>query len=217
MENKSSNFGSNEIIIINPSNAIATELLPFQTSNSLVYKTCINNRWLLLKRIKPEFSTHPIYINALRKEFDIGFKVDHPHIVKYLNSGTDEKGLYLIAEFIDGTNLREVINGNPTGIRDEKYIEKNSLQILDALTYLHKHQLFHLDLKPENILITAKGNNVKLIDFGLSNDDSYKPISSGTKKYSSPEQVENPTIADARSDLYSFGIILHELCNGNVT
>ena len=205
------NFEANTVI---PSNASKTELLPFQSNNSLVYKTRINDKWLLLKRIKPEFRTHPLYINAFEKEFNLGFNLDHPHIVKYLNKGTDSDGLYLLAEYIDGYSLRSIIQKNPQGISDLKLIEKILYQLLDALNYLHKQQIFHLDLKPENIIITHKGNNVKIIDLGLSGSDSYVYVSSGTKTYRSPEQLNNPENADARSDFYSLGIILLELFTG---
>ena len=212
--NDNSSFEIVEVNIVNPSNASNTELLSYQSNNSLVYRTRINDKWLLLKRIKPEFREHPAYINSLEKEFNLGFNLDHPHIVKYLNRGTDADGLYLIAEYIDGLSLPNLIQQNPSGIKDYKLIEKIILQLSDALNYLHKQQIFHLDLKPENIIITHKGNNVKIIDFGLSCSDSFISIPSGTKKYSSPEQINNIKSVDAGSDIYSLGIIFLELITG---
>jgi len=212
---ENSGFETNEANLIKPSSASVTELLPFQSNSSLVYKIRINDKWLLLKRIHPDFRTHPLYTAALEKEFDIGFNLDHPHIVKYLNKGRDSEGLYLIAEYIDGASLRAIISQKPNGILDKKFITKIFFQLLDALGYLHKHQIFHLDLKPENIIISHKGNNVKIIDFGLSGSDSFVSQPAGTKKYSAPEQLKNPESADARSDLYSLGLIIIEMFTGN--
>jgi serine/threonine protein kinase len=164
-----------------PINSNYIELLPFKSSVNLVYKIKINNKWLLLKRIVPEFREHPFYISCFEKEFDIGFNLDHPNIVKYLNKGKDSEGTYLLAEYIDGITLRDFILKNPDGLKDEKWVLKIVKQLLDALDYLHKRQLFHLDLKPENLMITHKGDDLKIIDFGLSSSDSYSNFASGTK------------------------------------
>lgn len=211
----SSGFEIKEANLVTPSNASITELLPCQSNNSLVYKVRINDKWLLLKRIHPDVRTHPLYLAALEKEFNIGFSLDHPNIVKYLNKGSDAEGPYLLAEYIDGSSLRTLINQHPCGIKDRRFIDKIFFQLLDALDYLHKHPIFHLDLKPENIIITHKGNNVKIIDFGLSGADFYDSLPAGTKKYCAPEQLENPTTTDARSDLYSLGMVLLEVLTGS--
>ncbi len=200
--------------VLDPNNASLTEILSLQSKASLVYKTRINDRWLMLKRIAPEFRSNPLYNNALNREFDLGFQLDHPNIVKYLNKGTDSEGLFLLAEWIDGTSLRQVLIDNPHGLKNFKLIDRIIQQLADALGYLHSRQIFHLDLKPENIIITHKGNNVKIIDFGLSGSDSYVPILAGTKKYAAPEQFHNPARSDARSDIYSFGVIILEMLTG---
>ena len=214
MDFESSSFENLEYNSVIPANGLNTELLSFQSNTSLVYKTKINNKWLLLKRLKPEYKELPQYIDAIEKEFRIGFNLDNPHIVKYLNKGTDAKGTYLIAEFVDGLTLRELLQKSPNGISDKQLTKRIFAQLLDALEYLHKQQIYHLDLKPENIIITHKGDNVKIIDFGLSGTDSYISIASGTKKYCAPEQIDNPDNTDARSDIYSLGLILLELLTG---
>ena len=214
MDFESSNFENIEYNSVIPANGLNTELLSFQSNTSLVYKTKIDNKWLLLKRLKPEYKELPQYIDAIEKEFSIGFNLDHSHIVKYLNKGKDAEGIYLIAEFVDGLTLRELLQKNPNGISDKQLTNRIFAQLLDALEYMHKQQIYHLDLKPENIIITHKGDNVKIIDFGLSGTDSYISIASGTKKYCAPEQLDNPDNTDARSDIYSLGLILLELLTG---
>lgn len=191
-----------------------TQLMPNQGGMSIVQKAKILGKWHLIKRLKPEYSNHPIYITNFEKEFEIAYHLDHPHIVRYLNKGHDKDGLYIIMEYVDGQSLRTILNQNGV-IKSNKLIEKIFLQLLDALSYLHKRQVYHLDLKPENIMLTNKGANIKLLDFGLSGTDSHLPIDSGTLKYASPEQTSNAEIVDGRSDIYALGILLLELIQGD--
>ena len=124
MDFESSSFENLEYNSVIPANGLNTELLSFQSNTSLVYKTKINNKWLLLKRLKPEYKELPQYIDAIEKEFRIGFNLDNPHIVKYLNKGTDAKGTYLIAEFVDGLTLRELLQKSPNGISDKQLTKR---------------------------------------------------------------------------------------------
>ena len=208
---ENSGFENTEENFLDSENFSNAELLPFQSNGSNVYKIRIKDRWLLLKRISPEFRNNPLYIAALEKEFNLGFSLDHPNIVKYLNKGIDKDGSYILAEYIDGITLRSIIEKNVNGISDKRLIEKIVRQLLNALDYLHSNNILHLDLKPENILITFKGNNVKLIDFGMSVSDSYISISSGTRKYCSPEQLSDPENADAGYDFFSLGLVILEM------
>ena len=113
-------------------------------------------------------------------------------------------------EYIDGIHLREYLNS-------KNYNSHVILKILDelcqALSYIHSLQIIHRDLKPENILITRNGSNVKLIDFGLSDTDSYSILKhpAGTLKYASPEQQVPQTTIDNKADIYSLGVILEEI------
>ena len=116
----------------------------------------------------------------------------------------------IIMEYIDGIHLREYLNS-------KNYNSHVILKILDelcqALSYIHSLQIIHRDLKPENILITRNGSNVKLIDFGLSDTDSYSILKhpAGTLKYASPEQQVPQTTIDNKADIYSLGVILEEI------
>jgi serine/threonine protein kinase len=179
-----------------------------------VAKFLLHGKWHTLKRLKPEFSNNTIYKTALEKEFEIGLQLDHPNIVRYLHKGYDKKGVFIIQEYIDGISLREAF-------QDKNFVSKNNIdkiimQLIGAIEYLHKHQIYHLDLKPENMLLSHKGGNIKLIDFGLATTDVFQGIASGTKKYASPEQIKEPSKQGARSDLYSFGLFVLELFTGDV-
>ena len=122
-----------------------------------------------------------------------------------------------LGDFIKELNEREhtikkVSISNSKKADSEKLLLPITLQILDALQYLHAKQIVHRDLKPTNIMITYNGNHVKLIDFGLSDADSYAILKqpAGTPGFISPEQVTSRQ-ADIRNDIYSLGCILEEM------
>ncbi len=96
------------------------------------------------------------------------------------------------------------------GRRNKRVYEKIFNELLDAMEYFHSKQIIHRDLKPDNILITNNGNNVKIIDFGLSDADDYVILkqAAGTRKYAAPEQLIPNNTIDCRADIYSLGIIL---------
>ncbi|HZK71290.1 MAG TPA: protein kinase, partial [Clostridia bacterium] len=179
------------------------------------FKVRIHAKWHFLKRPKKAFSTNPLYIAAFEKEFDLGFTLEHPNIVRYLSKGTDKDGIYILTEYIDGQTLSDFRLKNPDFFKGEENIRKLLLQLLSALDYLHNRQIVHLDLKPDNILITNNGSNIKLIDLGLSYSDCYSEITGGTQSFGSPEQFFKPNLIDYRSDLYAFGKIVLYLFNGN--
>jgi serine/threonine protein kinase len=115
-------------------------------------------------------------------------------------------------EWIDGCSLETLIaNGRISKSLAVKMID----ELCDALSYMHRKQIIHRDLKPENIMVTHNGQNVKIIDFGLSDADSYNAFKTpaGTKIYASPELLAGEHI-DSRSDIYSLGVIIGEIYGG---
>ncbi len=143
----------------------------------------------------------------LAKEFEIGVMLHHPNIVHIIGKEIDPVvGPCIVMEYIDGRNLNDYLR---EGGR-LRHVHKIILQILAGLEYMHNKQVIHRDLKQENILITRRGDNVKIIDFGLSDTESfdfYKSIS-GNSNHMVPEVYEPGCITDCRSDLYSFGRLL---------
>lgn len=174
-----------------------------------VYKINLHGKWVVLKRIKSEYIGNSVIEKSFEKEFEIGFSLEHPHIVKYINKGNDKNGSYIITEYVDGKTLREHFNNGTVFSKEQ--IKQIVTQLFEAIAYLHKKNIFHLDLKPENILISDKTGNVKLIDFGFSYSDGQLPISSGTRKYIALEQSSKPEAISNKNDLYSLGIIIIEL------
>lgn len=161
----------------------------------------------MLKGLKSEFRKQETYKALLHKEFDILISLQHPNIVTASSiEEVAELGTCIVMEWIDGITLQEWFEHKTS--RGEAIF----LQILDALSYCHAKQIVHRDLKPSNIMITHNGNHVKLIDFGLSDSDSYAIFKqpAGTPGYISPEQ-EISRKADIRNDIYSLGCILENM------
>ncbi len=191
-----------------------TEELSRQGRMSIVEKGKYLGKWVIIKRIKPEFRNDKRYIKLFYREFENAYHLDHPHIARLLGKGKDSRGLYYFMEYVDGRPLTELIGDS--GIKDHQLIHKILLQLADALCYVHKKQVFHRDLKPENILVTYRGDNVKIIDFGLAAADSFEDnlLQAGTPKYYAPEQKQPGNTIDQRTDIYALGLILLEMLFG---
>lgn len=183
------------------------------TGSSMILRVARNGRFRVLKVLRPERRGDPRCEALLRKEFEIGYGLDHPNICRVYAFGEDERfGHYIEMEWVDGVSLRELIS---SGSIDKRLCRKLIRELCDALDYMHHAQVVHRDLKPENILVTHNGQNVKLIDFGLSDEDScyeYR-LPGGTVSYASPEQLAGMPV-DSRSDIYSLGLIVNEMSGG---
>lgn len=167
-------------------------------------------KWFVLKGLKPEFSSNPIYRNLLDKEFELGMMLSHPNIVTIYGKEYDAiAGDCIVMECIDGVTLADFLKTKPSSSIVMKVIG----EILSAMSYFHGLQVLHRDIKPSNILVTRNGNNVKIIDFGFSDTDSHAILKqpAGTARYAAPEQVEGNVALDNRADIYSFGVVLNDI------
>lgn len=174
-------------------------------------------RWYLLKTLQPTFLNEVTYRHMLHKEMEILMQLQHPGIVDCLGMENvtipEEGGGFpaIVMEYIDGTTLHEWIDTEAANARSDEAM-RIVMETLRALRYMHAQGIVHRDLKPSNILLTRSGHTVKLIDFSLSDADSYAILKqpSGTERYISPEQATQP-IPDVRNDIYSLGIIMQQM------
>lgn len=174
---------------------------------TMLSKTTLDGKVVVLKSLKPEFAGNPFYEGLLRKEYEIGRVLNHPNICPaedYISF--PGLGNCVVMRWVDGDSLSTLI-----GRKDIPY-RSIFLELCDALEYLHRNQIIHRDLKPSNILITRNGNHVKLIDFGLSDADWYAVFKNpaGTIEYVSPEQRAGESL-DCRTDIYSLGVIMRKV------
>ncbi|MBQ3690473.1 MAG: serine/threonine protein kinase [Bacteroidales bacterium] len=195
-----------------------TEIKKLESSGAMsdIYSAVhLGRRKVIIKRIKEKYRNDKNYIDLFYKEFDTGYALDCPNIVHFYGKGEDENGPYYYMEYVDGRTLKDFI-ADKENIKPQK-ITPIVMQILEGLQYMHKHQVFHRDLKPENIMITFKGDNVKIIDFGLAADDTVVDTlkNAGTPKYAAPELQKNASQADQRSDIFSLGMIIMEIFAGS--
>ena len=177
---------------------------------SELYRVCKNGRFFVYKALKKEYRGNLLYEELINKDFNIGFALNHNGICQYYAKiKHPDIGNCIVMEWIDGCTLEELIT---KGHINRSLARKIISELCDALGYMHHKQVIHRDLKPENILITHNGLNVKIIDFGLSDTDSYGSLKApaGTRTYASPELVAGGQI-DNRSDIWSLGVIISEL------
>ena len=190
---------------------------------SCLYTATKFGKKVILKGLKPEFKKERFYQDLLKKEFEISYFLDHPNIVKIIDfQNILNIGDCIVMEYVEGVTLREFVEsqrdnettsqrvGESQNRIDKRVYKKIFNELLDAMEYFHSKQIIHRDLKPDNILITNNGNNVKIIDFGLSDADDYVILkqAAGTRKYAAPEQLIPNNTIDCRADIYSLGIIL---------
>lgn len=164
-----------------------------------------------LKRLKPELAGDIRYQEALRKEFETGYQLEHPHLVRYLSLDGDS----ILMEYVDGETLSQCIASNPDYFKNRKNTDKFIRQLLDVVGYLHSHQVLHLDLKPDNILLTRINHDVKLIDLGCCYTDAFQDTTGHSEGFAAPEQLAGQSV-DVRTDIYAIGRILEVLPNHSI-
>ena len=191
------------------------EIFPNQGPNQLI-RAKRYGRWWMLKGLKEECRNKEPFVSMLRKEFEIMVGMQSPYIVSTVGfEEVEGYGRCIVMEWIDGITLNEWLKQGHTG-KEKLSIAR---QIIEALTYIHHRQTAHRDLKPSNIMVTHIGQHVKLIDFGLSDEDSYTfmKLPAGTEGYMAPEVRKASSVIDYQlADIYSFGKILSNMDMGRM-
>lgn len=176
---------------------------------SKFYTVISGGRKLFLKAINPENGTTTENVSHLEREYKLFERLyGNEHIVRCIDLRNDPQvGLCIVMEFVDGMTLAEFLATSSSASERKRILN----ELLDAVAFIHSHQVVHNDLKPENILITRNGHSVKLIDFGYADCNfSIDKATGGTKSYASPELLEGGEI-DCKSDIYSIGLIIKAL------
>lgn len=182
-------------------------------------------RRVAIKLLRPALAADPAFRSRFRREAQDAAKMAHPTIVRIFDAGEEtalnDEGVevqvpFIIMEFVDGRLLKDIIGEGPIESAEAARI---TAQVLTALEYSHRAGVVHRDIKPGNIMITTSGQ-VKVMDFGIARaiSESSATIAEtstivGTAQYFSPEQARGEAV-DARSDLYSMGIVLFEMLTG---
>lgn len=168
-----------------------------------------------VKILNEKLTSNKQALEELLREARIAMQLSHKHIVRLHNIEHVKRAYYLVMEYIDGSSLRDTLE------RVRFLAPEVVVQIVDvcedALSYAHRRNVFHRDIKPDNIMVTTDGV-LKIIDFGLACvAESFRRTGEiiGTPYYMSPEELrgEKP---DQRADIYSMGIMAHELLQGNL-
>jgi serine/threonine protein kinase len=185
------------------------------------------NRKIALKLLPPHFTVNPDRVRRFEREARAASALNHPNIVTIYEIGQSDSAHFIATEFVDGKTLRQMINEQPLKLSETLNV---AIQVAGALMGAHAAGIVHRDIKPENIMVRSDGY-VKILDFGLAKLTEQQTAETetetptllqsnpglvmGTVQYMSPEQARGKKV-DARSDIWSFGIVLFELLAGRV-
>src|SRR6478752_2780113 len=191
-----------------------------QGGMSTVYRAfdVVLEREVAVKLMHSDIAADKEQIERFRREARSVAQLSHPHIVTVIDRGEDAGQQFIVFEFIDGENLKQLIGRvGPLPVR--RAVEL-ALEIADALAFAHDHDLVHRDVKPQNVLLTPDGD-AKVTDFGIARSlDVEHGVTQtgtvlGTSNYLSPEQASGQPVTPA-TDVYSLGVVLYELLTGEV-
>ena len=187
---------------------------------AFVYKAkdILLNRIVAVKVLRPEFVDDEEFLAKFKREAEAVANISHPNIVNVYDVGADGKVHYIVMEYVDGQNLKEIIKNE--GTLDEYTALDITKQIARALGAAHKKGVIHRDIKPHNILISNEGREVKVADFGIAKAATNSTMTNigsiiGSVHYFSPEQAKGKPVKN-NADLYSLGIVLYEMILGKV-
>lgn len=182
-------------------------------------------RRVAIKLLKSSLASDPVFRTRFRQEAQAAARMAHPTIVRVFDAGEETSTApdghetvvpFIVMEYVEGRLLRDMLLDGPLAAREAGSIAE---QILTALEYSHRAGVVHRDVKPGNIMVTPSGQ-VKVMDFGIARaiSDSSATVAQtstilGTAQYFSPEQARGETV-DARTDLYSTGVVLFEMLTG---
>jgi serine/threonine protein kinase len=184
-------------------------------------------RLVAIKFMHPEFAASPDLVTRFLREARATSQLQSEHVVGIIDVGTLPSGIpYFVMEHLTGTDLATRLTEQGPFTIDE--VLDYVLQALEAIAEAHRHGIVHRDLKPANLLLTTREDDsdfIKVLDFGtsklrcteltLDRMQTRQGALLGSPLYMAPEQIRNPSDADARSDIWSIGVMMHELLTGH--
>jgi predicted Ser/Thr protein kinase len=175
-------------------------------------------RYVALKVLHQQYNEDEDFVERFKREARSVAQLQHPNIVTVIDRGEEDGRQYIVFEFIDGENLKElVVRKGRLGVRDALEI---ALEVAQGLAFAHEHGLVHRDVKPQNVLLNGDGR-AKVTDFGIARslDVEHGMTQTGTvlgtSNYIAPEQASGQPV-DAHTDVYSLGVVLYEMLTGEV-
>jgi len=179
------------------------------------------DRLVALKLLSRPLAGDGAFAERFHREARVLARLNHPGIVSVHDYGEAGGFFYLLMEFVDGVNLRQVMRaGRFTPAQALTLVPK----VCEALQFAHDEGILHRDIKPENILLDTRGR-VKIADFGIAKLIGDKTpgatltgsgLALGTPHYMAPEQMEHPQDVDQRADIYSLGVVFYEMLTGEL-
>ena len=186
---------------------------------AVVYKARCNklNRFVAVKILKSDLASNEETVGKFIREATAIATLSDPNIVNVLDVGNQDDLYYIVMEYVKGDTLKKVIKEYGT-LNYEAAVDV-AIQIAKALDCAHRNNIIHRDVKPQNILLTEEGR-VKVADFGIAKSTTTQTITNtttimGSAHYFSPEQAKG-SVVDARTDLYSLGVVIYEMVTGKV-
>ena len=173
-------------------------------------------RTVALKILHEQFTRDEDYVERFRREARAVARLAHPNIVTVIDRGEQDGRQFIVFEYVDGPNLKDLTRDGPLEVRDAIGL---TLQVARALSFAHARGLVHRDVKPQNVLLNEDGQ-AKVTDFGIARSLDVQGVTQtgtvlGTSDYIAPEQARGQKV-DPKTDIYSLGAVLYELLVGEV-